>query len=162
MIPNRAELENFLLFGQMGAELQWKDLHIFAQMQSVLYSLRILAQLFHIVALKGYRTEGFQNLQRILFCLPPLHELISLRDERLDQPRAHDFVHKFFELQGQEDHNTDSQSSGSIQIKPHENEETVAEEWVEVRSSRRGPTAQVSWKKIVQERNMNVYDVLGH
>lgn len=162
MIPNRAELENFLLFGQMGAELQWKDLHIFAQMQSVLYSLRILAQLFHIVALKGYRTEGFQNLQRILFCLPPLHELISLRDERLDQPRAHDFVHKFFELQGQEDHNTDSQSSGSIQIKPHENEETVAEEWVEVRSSRRGPTAQVSWKKIIQERNMNVYDVLGH
>ncbi|KAJ9213253.1 hypothetical protein DTO166G4_5060 [Paecilomyces variotii] len=166
--PNRTELERFLLLGHTGSELQWKDIHIFAQMQSVLYSLRILAQLLHVAMLRDYRVDGLQTIQRILCHLPPLHELISLREVRPDESTAKDFVRGFFELQGQAD-DKQSDSSESSEPRPAEietrgdNNKRAAEEWTEVRSVRRGPKAdsQISWKKLSNGRNINVYDVLG-
>ncbi|GAD95803.1 zinc knuckle containing protein [Paecilomyces variotii No. 5] len=162
--PSRAELERFLIFGHMGSELQWKDIHIFAQMQSVLYSLRILAQLLHVATLKGYRVENLQNIRKILCHLPPLRELISLREGHLDEHIAKGFVNRFFELQGKADGTEpDSESSEPMDVEPRGGEKRVAEEWTEVRRVRRGPDAdaQMSWKNLSKGRNMNLYDVLG-
>ncbi|KAL1886342.1 hypothetical protein Plec18167_000272 [Paecilomyces lecythidis] len=159
--PSRAELERFLIFGHMGSELQWKDIHVFAQMQSVLYSLRILAQLLHVAMLKDYRVESHQ---KILRHLPPLRDLISLREGYLDEAAAKEFASRFFTLQGQTDGTeTDSESSEPMEVEPRGGEKRVAEEWTEVRRVRRGPDAdaQISWKKLSKGRNMNLYDVLG-
>ncbi|PLB39734.1 XPG domain containing-domain-containing protein [Aspergillus candidus] len=64
------QLSQFLRFGRMGAAVGWADVHLSAQIQSVLYSLRILQQLTGIsVASSGH----LGCLKSVLGGLPPLH-----------------------------------------------------------------------------------------
>ncbi|PKY00407.1 hypothetical protein P168DRAFT_307694 [Aspergillus campestris IBT 28561] len=64
------QLSQFLRFGRMGVAVGWVDVHLSAQIQSVLYSLRILQQLNGIfVASSGH----LDCLKSVLGGLPPLH-----------------------------------------------------------------------------------------
>ncbi|KAJ5299320.1 hypothetical protein N7476_010877 [Penicillium atrosanguineum] len=74
--PNAVHLERFLSKGFMGKRTEWADIHLMAQIQAVLYSLRILKQLVEITAEK----ISFQH-HGILADLPPLHLLMMSRYE---------------------------------------------------------------------------------
>ena len=74
--PNAAHLERFLSKGFMGKRTEWTDIHLMAQIQAVLYSLRILKQLVEITAEK----IPVQH-QGILADLPPLHLLMMSRHD---------------------------------------------------------------------------------
>ncbi|PLN75319.1 XPG domain containing-domain-containing protein [Aspergillus taichungensis] len=64
------QLSQFLRFGRLGAAVGWADVHLSAQIQSVLYSLRILQQLIGISA----TSSGHLGcLKSVLGGLPPLH-----------------------------------------------------------------------------------------
>lgn len=75
-IPNAVRLERFLGKGYMGNRTEWADIHLMAQIQAILYSLRILKQLIEINAEK----VSVQH-QGILADLPPLHLLMMSRYE---------------------------------------------------------------------------------
>ncbi|PYH40233.1 PIN and XPG domain-containing protein [Aspergillus saccharolyticus JOP 1030-1] len=67
-----AQLEQFLTCGYMDNMLNWEDVHTSAQMQSVLYSLRILKQLIEISETPDKETT---QICAFLAHLPSLHVL---------------------------------------------------------------------------------------
>lgn len=76
-VPTPKELENFLSKGFMGKGTDWRDVHILAQVQAVLYSLRILQQLIQVTA-SGYDIGASRS---VLEELPPLYRLMRSRSE---------------------------------------------------------------------------------
>ncbi|KAL6229874.1 hypothetical protein BDW75DRAFT_234852 [Aspergillus navahoensis] len=68
------KLEQFFKHGYMGKRLKWEDIHLTARMHAVLYSLRILKQLFGLFHL---RDAVVLNLWTILESLPPLHIMMN-------------------------------------------------------------------------------------
>lgn len=75
-IPSAIHLERFLTKGFMGNRTEWADIHLIAQIQAVLYSLRILKQLAEIA------TERIcVQHQGMLADLPPLHLLMGSRHQ---------------------------------------------------------------------------------
>ncbi|KAJ5961094.1 uncharacterized protein N7479_008244 [Penicillium vulpinum] len=72
-IPSAKELESFLTKGYMAQSTKWADIHLLAQIQAALYSLRILKQLFDIAAPGDELVES----SSLLTDLPPLHILMS-------------------------------------------------------------------------------------
>lgn len=75
--PDAVQLERFLGKGFMGKTTDWADIHLLAQIQAVLYSVRILKQLLDVTADKETSIER----QAILTDLPPLHCLMMSRHE---------------------------------------------------------------------------------
>ncbi|KAJ5885330.1 hypothetical protein N7495_009840 [Penicillium taxi] len=73
-IPNALLLEHFLRYGHMGKKTEWADIQLMAQIQAVLYSLRILRQLLDVTDL-----DISQHYRLILKDLPPLHFLMTSR-----------------------------------------------------------------------------------
>lgn len=71
-IPSGMQLESFLTNGYMERSTEWTDIHLLAQVQAVLYSLRMLHQLLDIAAPKEL---GESN--SLLLGLPPLHIMMS-------------------------------------------------------------------------------------
>lgn len=70
-------LVRFLQIGCMGPKLEWEDVHLCAQINAVLYSIRILKQLLEIVPLSD---EYLLEARPILAALPPLS--ITMRPRR--------------------------------------------------------------------------------
>lgn len=71
------QLQTFLETGQLGDQLAWADVHLIAQVQAVLYSLRILKQLLEM----HVDQSGPFNFLSVLSDLPPLNSLVgSLHD----------------------------------------------------------------------------------
>ncbi|KAF9247888.1 hypothetical protein DTO013E5_3155 [Penicillium roqueforti] len=72
-VPNAKGLESFLKNGYMARSTEWADIHLLAQMQAALYSLRILKQLLDIA------TPGLDlvDTSSLLADLPPLHIMMS-------------------------------------------------------------------------------------
>lgn len=68
--PSGQELENFLTSGYMDGSTDWADIHLLAQVQAVLYSLRMLQQLLEIAAPTACELSP-------LLGLPPLHIIMS-------------------------------------------------------------------------------------
>lgn len=75
--PTPVHLERFLEKGFMGKSTEWADIHLVAQIQALLYSLRILKQLLDITA----GEEVAAQHHSILTDLPPLHLLMKSRHE---------------------------------------------------------------------------------
>lgn len=75
-LPNSIQLEQFLKNGFMGKATEWSDIHLLAQLQTVLYSARMLRQLLDVVAEKAPI-----ECEAILADLPPLHSLLMSRYE---------------------------------------------------------------------------------
>ncbi|KKK14605.1 hypothetical protein P175DRAFT_0461689 [Aspergillus ochraceoroseus IBT 24754] len=67
-------LARFLSLGYMGERLEWTDLHLAAQVQSILYSLRILRQLIRFSELSNGLA---MRLDSLLETLPPLHIMMA-------------------------------------------------------------------------------------
>lgn len=76
-LPNAIQLEQFLKEGFMGRTTQWTDIHLLAQVQTVLYSVRILKQLLDTVA----ENEISVECEAILTDLPLLHCLMMSRHD---------------------------------------------------------------------------------
>ncbi|RAH73592.1 uncharacterized protein BO66DRAFT_461478 [Aspergillus aculeatinus CBS 121060] len=76
--PNLDQLMQLLAHGSMSNNLDWDDVHILAQIQSVLYSLRILKQLIGISELSDRQTT---QAAAFLARLPPLHVLMRSAHE---------------------------------------------------------------------------------
>ncbi|KAJ5152836.1 uncharacterized protein N7482_009314 [Penicillium canariense] len=89
-IPSAAQLERFLTKGFVGKRTEWADIHLLAQIQAVLYSLRMLQQLLHIP-----QGDELSNPSRFtLDDLPPLHSLLRSRHEILRGfPNGGELVH---------------------------------------------------------------------
>ncbi|KAI9370000.1 XPG domain containing-domain-containing protein [Aspergillus egyptiacus] len=68
------KLERFLRLGYMGKRLEWADIHLRAQIQAVLYSLRILCQLIGCSGPVG--NQELLRIRAILQQLPPLHVMM--------------------------------------------------------------------------------------
>lgn len=98
MIPGAAQLERFLGAGFMGRTTDWVDVHFLAQIQAVLYSVRILKQLLDVAVDR----DIFVERQGILADLPPLHSLmISRRDivqHFVVDDRAHVSAHRLINM----------------------------------------------------------------
>lgn len=77
--PSGEELESFLVNGYMKGHTSWSDVHLLAQVQAVLYSLRMLQQLLNVAASKDYDIT-------LLLELPPLH--ITMSRQSLNQSFA--------------------------------------------------------------------------
>lgn len=73
--PSAIQLERFLRDGYMDRTTGWADIHLVAQIQAVLYSLRVLWQLRSITS----DVDDSALRQSVLATLPPLHLLISSR-----------------------------------------------------------------------------------
>lgn len=97
-LPDANQLDRFFRLGYMGKQLGWPDMHTFAEIQAVLYSLRILKQLLNVSDALDSR---LLNLRSILASLPPLHVLMRSRYEvTLEFPTytAHGFESRFYQL----------------------------------------------------------------
>lgn len=71
----------------------WEDLHLSAQIQAVLYSLRMLKQTLATIppGIKSTKLAPFQHLSVVLTELPPLAQLLASRLELAAQvPRGFD------------------------------------------------------------------------
>ncbi|KAJ5692055.1 hypothetical protein N7462_001478 [Penicillium macrosclerotiorum] len=98
MIPSAAQLEQFLIKGYMGTTTDWADVHLLAQIQAVLYSLRMLRQFISLAASDGLSFPA----QSVLEELPPLYLLLRSRDEFLrsfvaDKDMIQHSVFQFFQ-----------------------------------------------------------------
>ncbi|KAE8144347.1 XPG domain containing-domain-containing protein [Aspergillus avenaceus] len=71
--PDSAQLRRFFTVGHMGEKLEWSDIHFSAQIQSILYSLRILNQLLRV----STSCDSMENLGSILADLPPLRVMME-------------------------------------------------------------------------------------
>ncbi|KAI9929798.1 hypothetical protein MW887_001274 [Aspergillus wentii] len=99
IIPDAGQLSRFLRLGYMGERLEWTDIHLFAQAQAVLYSLRILKQFLELsVPVEGLVAEMISTLAG----LPPLHIIMGSIREMVRQfqtpASVSDFVDKFFRM----------------------------------------------------------------
>ncbi|KAJ5110726.1 hypothetical protein N7532_001261 [Penicillium argentinense] len=74
-VPNAKQLECFLGNGFMGKGTEWAEIHLVAQVQAVLYSLRMLKQLLH----KNADSDEFGQYRCLLVDLPPLYILMRSR-----------------------------------------------------------------------------------
>ncbi|KAJ5184570.1 Small-subunit processome Utp21 [Penicillium cf. griseofulvum] len=72
-VPSAKELESFLTKGYMVQSTRWPDIHLLAQIQAALYSLRILKQLLDIAAPGDDMVES----SSLFADLPPLHIMMS-------------------------------------------------------------------------------------
>ncbi|KAL4889302.1 XPG domain containing-domain-containing protein [Aspergillus ambiguus] len=72
--PDYGQLGRFLTLGQSGYRLEWADVHLAAQIQSVLYSLRMLQQLLQVSVMVD---ETVARVKSILLGLPPLHIMMK-------------------------------------------------------------------------------------
>ncbi|KAL1980056.1 hypothetical protein VTN96DRAFT_4702 [Rasamsonia emersonii] len=76
--PSRKQLEKLLAFEYADERMEWTDIHALAQVQAVLYSLRILTQILHVIPVHG----GTKREAQILLAnLPPLCVLMRSRSE---------------------------------------------------------------------------------
>lgn len=76
----------------MGDRAGWADIHLTAQVQAVLYSLRIMRQLI------GFTTTAndlMLRMQDALMSLPPLHELMRTRFEMVNEYLTDDAAGEF-------------------------------------------------------------------
>jgi hypothetical protein len=71
-IPSGVQLESFLASGYMEQSTKWTDIHLLAQVQAVLYSLRMLQQLLHSAT-----PTDLGEYESLLLGLPPLHIMMS-------------------------------------------------------------------------------------
>lgn len=88
--PDAVQLERFLGKGFMGKTTDWADIHLLAQIQAVLYSVRILKQLYDVAANKKTLVEH----QAILTDLPPLYSLMKSRHEIVQTFSANDIARR--------------------------------------------------------------------
>lgn len=97
-LPDAAQLRRFFKLGYMGENLGWSDIHLFAEIQAVLYSLRILKQLIEV---SGFHADVATKTIAILTELPPLHTLMKSRHEMIREYSnyiADGFEYRFFRL----------------------------------------------------------------
>lgn len=73
------KLKQFLRVGYMGKRLGWADIHLSAQIYSVLYSLRVLKQVLEVSNSMAIVAVG---LKAILKGLPPLHIIMDPAHQR--------------------------------------------------------------------------------
>ncbi|KAL3413207.1 XPG domain containing-domain-containing protein [Aspergillus fumigatus] len=91
-LPRTKLFSRFLNFGYMGDRAGWADIHLTAQVQAVLYSLRIMRQLI------GFTTTAndlMLRMQDALMSLPPLHELMRTRFEMVNEYLTDDAAGEF-------------------------------------------------------------------
>lgn len=69
-LPSGEQLEGFLVNGYMKGHTSWSDVHLLAQVQAVLYSLRMLQQLLNVASSE-------EDDLTLLLELPPLHIMMS-------------------------------------------------------------------------------------
>jgi hypothetical protein len=98
-LPKTKPFSRFLNFGYMGDKADWADIHLTAQVQAVLYSLRIMKQLV------GFTTSAnhlMLEMQDTLMSLPPLHVLMRSRfemaNEHLTEDAAGEFLKRYRQL----------------------------------------------------------------
>lgn len=76
--PSQKQLEKLLAFEYADERMEWTDIHALAQVQAVLYSLRILTQILHVIPVHG---ETEREARMLLANLPPLCVLMRSRSE---------------------------------------------------------------------------------
>ncbi|RAL04386.1 uncharacterized protein BO80DRAFT_235377 [Aspergillus ibericus CBS 121593] len=107
--PSKEHLTRFLRLGYMGKKLHWTDIHLLAQMQSVLYSLRILKQLLGFADFSGDQTIQTDS---ILDSLPPLYILMRSAREMAEEfsigCSVSELVSRFVHLLGQSPYSEDA------------------------------------------------------
>lgn len=69
-VPSGEQLESFLSSGYLEGGADWADIHLLAQIQAILYSLRMLQQLLRVAALEDWNLPLLEEL-------PPLHTMMS-------------------------------------------------------------------------------------
>ncbi|RMJ24843.1 hypothetical protein PHISP_04288 [Aspergillus sp. HF37] len=151
-LPNAEELRRFFRQGHMGKEFNWSDLHLIAETQAVLYSLRVLKQLLEVT---NHRTEPAVKTRSILAGLPPLHVLMRSRHEMtLEYPcyDAEGFEDQFFCL-WERIFGTRPQAQASPSQLPHKQGESRARTKARMEQDIGRPSGQ--------QRPFNIYEFLS-
>lgn len=97
-LPDEEQLRRFFRLGYIGKKFDWPDIHLVAETQAVLYSLRILKQLLDVTDHQG---EPALRTRSILAGLPPLCVLMRSRYEMTEEHPGYDedrFEDRFFQL----------------------------------------------------------------
>lgn len=85
----------FFKFGYMGQKLEWADIHLYAQIDAVLYSIRILKQFLELDLL----VEEFAlRVRSTVSTLPPLHAMMRSRCEMTEEFPGDEVLQGFFGL----------------------------------------------------------------
>lgn len=76
-LPGAKQLERYLTRGFAGQKTEWTDVHLLAQIHTVLYSFRMLQQLLRFIP-----DDNLTGRNRLMLGnLPPLHNLLPSRQE---------------------------------------------------------------------------------
>lgn len=151
-LPNADELRRFFRLGYMGKVFDWSDIHLIAETQAVLYSLRILKQLLEVT---DHRTEPAGKTRSILAGLPSLHVLMRSRHEMtLEYPYydAEGFENQFFCL-WERMFGTKPQAQASPWQQPHKQGESKARTNARMEQDIGRPSGQ--------QRPSNIYEFLS-
>ncbi|KAB8228209.1 XPG domain containing-domain-containing protein [Aspergillus alliaceus] len=102
VFSDSARLSRFLTLGHMDERFDWRDIHLTAQIQAVLYSLRILGQLLRLSMVAH---GSMMELRSMLSDLPSLHVIMgptaSLMEKTLNGGASvNEFVHQSIQLLG--------------------------------------------------------------
>ncbi|KAI1945726.1 hypothetical protein LOZ12_003395 [Ophidiomyces ophidiicola] len=112
--PSPGHLGRFLETGHRGEMLDWDDIHLNAQFQSILYSLRILKQAVGSSALQAPLAlkNKIPLLQKFLYELPPMRMLShSISDISTHEPMPRESVkHTLFVLFSGQKQDCDAQT----------------------------------------------------
>ncbi|KAB8213654.1 XPG domain containing-domain-containing protein [Aspergillus novoparasiticus] len=101
---DHARLSCFLTLGHMNENFDWKDIQLTAQIQAVLYSLRIFGQLLES---SMDTCDNIVELKSILSNLPPLYMIMgpipTMMDETLNISCVSTLVHRLLKVFGKEE-----------------------------------------------------------
>lgn len=176
---DRGDIRQFLEEGCTGARLDWNDIHLGAQVQAVLYSLKILKDLATAVlqTLKGGAKALCGRIVDVLSTLPPLHILSLSRCSLKSETRPDGSVDSavcmlsdFLRKHWQGDASVDEQALQGMSCLDDSVEQgtitTDSEEFRVVRSrrnkSRKIAEPAESTKRQGPKKSANLYEMLGN
>lgn len=83
----------FFKFGYMGQKLEWTDIHLYARIDAVLYSIRVLKQFLELDLMVE---ESALRVRSTVAALPPLHAMMKSRCEMTEEFPGEEVLRGFF------------------------------------------------------------------
>lgn len=167
-----AGMRRFLKTGYNGDRLDWNDLHLYAQLQAVLYSLKMLKDLAiaALPRLNGSMKEAAMQLRDSLSSLPPMRSLLQSRCDIDGEPLPEGSVgvKVLAKVLGRQSH--DCQSDSETASEPSQTPEKTPEKQTPTdpkfhtstsRGNRKKRPAPAGPAQRRPKKSMNIYDILG-
>ncbi|KAL1955401.1 hypothetical protein VTO42DRAFT_8621 [Malbranchea cinnamomea] len=173
-VPDPTGVRQFLNRGYVGSRLDWESLHLNAQVQAVLYSIKVLKDLAAaaLPRLEGHAKAVVARLLDALSNLPPLRILTQSRcdsrNENREGGRIDSSVKVMSKFLAQEERESDIPSERNYQSTKSSNGEQDAQssDEAEFRTPKSSKTKKrtspmEALNQGQSKRSINMYDILG-